>query len=44
MQASSKRQHLRDLPQAFDRVIFNFPHVGLGIKDQARPMQELVCA
>lgn len=36
VQLATKKQHLRSLPQAFDRIIFNFPHVGLGIKDQVR--------
>ena len=31
-----KRGGLRDDELVFDRVTFNFPHVGLGIKDQAR--------
>ncbi|DBA85430.1 TPA: hypothetical protein ACH3X2_006106 [Trebouxia sp. C0005] len=34
LQVASKKQHVKNLPQAFDRIIFNFPHVGLGIKDQ----------
>ncbi|DBA98496.1 TPA: hypothetical protein ACH3X3_012489 [Trebouxia sp. C0006] len=34
LQVASKKQHVRNLPQVFDRIIFNFPHVGLGIKDQ----------
>ena len=31
-----KRGGLRDDELTFDRIAFNFPHVGLGIKDQAR--------
>ena len=31
-----KRGGLRDEELTFDRIAFNFPHVGLGIKDQAR--------
>ena len=31
-----KRGGLRDEELMFDRIAFNFPHVGLGIKDQAR--------
>ncbi|DBA95072.1 TPA: hypothetical protein ACH3X1_002585 [Trebouxia sp. C0004] len=34
LQVASKKQHVRKFPTAFDRIIFNFPHVGLGIKDQ----------
>jgi hypothetical protein len=36
LQALKKRGGLRDDELAYDRVVFNFPHVGLGIKDQAR--------
>lgn len=31
-----KRGGLRDDELTFDRITFNFPHIGLGIKDQAR--------
>lgn len=39
VQAAYKKQHVRDLPQAFDRICFNFPHVGLAIKDQVEPLR-----
>ena len=34
MQSAKNRQRAQHLPDAFDRIIFNFPHIGLGIKDQ----------
>lgn len=42
LQKSSKAQHCQT-PDLFDIIIFNFPHVGLGIKDQARrPIDKLL--
>lgn len=47
LQAASKRQHMASLPASFDRIIFNFPHIGLGIKDQdvnVRKNQQMLAA
>ncbi|KAL3163353.1 hypothetical protein ABBQ32_009742 [Trebouxia sp. C0010 RCD-2024] len=34
LKGAKNRQGAQHLPDAFDRIIFNFPHIGLGIKDQ----------
>lgn len=36
LQAAQKRQHEQQPPHAFDKIIFNFPHIGLSIKDQVQ--------
>ena len=39
VQRNKKRGGLRDDELHFDRICFNFPHIGLGIKDQVIAMQ-----
>ena len=38
-QRNKKHGGLRDDELQFDRICFNFPHIGLGIKDQVSTVQ-----